>query len=516
MNKAVQTLGDVVQRNARHFPNREAVVEGDVRLTHAQVNARANRLAHALRELGVGPGDRVALLARNDYRFVEIYFALPKLGAIFVPLNFWASERELVYMLKRCSASVLIVAGSYLDTLEAIRPGLTSVRHIVVYEGEPPPDATAYDALLEGGDDSEPSPRPDPCDDTLILFTSGSTGPPKGAVHTHYSLLYTANAMDLEYGVRESDITLHFLPMFSSNLEHLLPLAYIGASHVILRKFEPAVVWETIERERVTHFDAVPTTIRLLLQEPSMEDRDLSSLRLVTYASEPMPPATITEWLERLPHTEAVQFYGMIEFLCVTAQQPWAQLGRLGTVGRPHVGTDVRLVDEDGKDVPTGEIGEVIARCPCGMRGYWDDPEATALAMPEGWMVTGDLGRFDEDGFLTLIGRKKDIIKSGGMSISAAEVEGVIYEHPAIAEVAVFGVPHPEYGEAVQAAAALKAGAALSEQELIDHCAQHLAGYKKPRNVVFMDSLPKTGIGKIAKMVLQDEFRERMNVQTDD
>ena len=516
MHKAVQTLGDVVLRNARHFPKREAVVQGDVRLTHADLNTRANRLAHALRGLGVRPGDRVALLARNDYRFVEIYFALPKIGAIFAPLSFWASSSELVYMLNHCSARVLIVSGAYVETLETIRPDVKYVRHFIVYDGVPPPALLAYDGMLNGGDDSEPEPRPSPGDDTLILFTSGSTGQAKGAVYTHQALLHTANAMALEYGVRESDITLHFLPLFSSNLEHLLPLAYAGTSHVILPRFDAALVWETVERERVTHFDAVPTTMRLLLQEPSMERRDLSSLRLVTYASEPMPPATITRWLESLPHCQAVQFYGMIEFLCITAQQPWAQLGKLGTVGRPHVGTDVRLVDEKGDDVPTGEIGEVIARSPCGMRGYWDDPQATALAVPDGWILTGDLGRFDGDGYLTLVGRKKDIIKSGGMGIPAAEVEGVIYEHSAVSEVAVIGIPDPDFGESVRAVVALKPGARLTEQELLGFCAERLAGYKRPRSVVFLDVLPKTGIGKIAKKVLQDQCGGRANVRTSD
>ena len=516
MHKAVLTLGDVALRNARHFPKREAVVQGDVRLTHADLNARANRLAHALRDLGVRPGDRVALLARNDYRFVEIYFALPKIGAIFAPLNFWASSSELVYMLNHCSPHVLIVSGAYLETLKTIRHDLTDVRNFIVYDGVPPQDLMAYDELLDGAEDSEPEPRPNPGDDTLILYTSGSTGQAKGAVYTHQALLYTANAMALEYGVRENDITLHFLPLFSSNLEHLLPLAYVGASHLILPRFDAAMVWETVERERVTHFDAVPTTMRLLLQEPSMERRDLSSLRLVTYASEPMPPPTITRWLESLPHCQAVQFYGMIEFLCITAQQPWAQMGKLGTVGRPHVGTDVRLLDEKGDEVPTGEIGEVVTRSPCGMRGYWDDPQATAFAMPDGWMVTGDLGRFDGDGFLTLLGRKKDVIKSGGMGIPAAEVEGVIYEHSAVAEVAVIGVPDPDFGEKVQAVVALKPGASLTEQELLGYCAERLAGYKRPRSVVFLDALPKTGIGKIAKKVLQDQYGERANVRTSD
>ncbi len=509
MHAAVQTLGHIARRNARHFPAKEAVIEGEVRLTHAQLNERSNRLAHALWSRGVRPGDRVALLARNNYRFVEIYFALPKIGAIFVPLNFWAKGPELVYMLNRCAASVLILSGSYLDALAAIQPDLDTIHDIIVFDGDTPPGALAYDDLLQSGHPSEPQASPQPDDDTLILFTSGSTGQPKGATYTHRGLLYTANAMALEYGVRESDITLHFLPMFSSNLEHLLPLAYVGATHVIMPRFDPALVWRTIAQEHITHIDAVPTTMRLLLQDSSLNTYDHSTLRLVTYASEPMPPATIMQWLQSLPHTEAVQFYGMIEFLCITAQQPWAQLGKIGTVGRPHIGTDVRLLNEDGEEVPSGEIGEVVARSPCAMRGYWDDPQATIEAMPEGWIRTGDLGRFDEDGFLALVGRKKDIIKSAGMGVSASEVESAIYEHPAIAEAAVFGVPDEEYGEAVQAVVALKTGAVLSEEELMRFCAERLAGYKRPRNVVIMETLPKTGIGKIAKKVLQDEFRHR-------
>jgi acyl-CoA synthetase (AMP-forming)/AMP-acid ligase II len=514
MHQAVRTLGDIASRNARHFPHREAVIDGEVRLTHAEVNLRANRLANALRGLGVQAGDRVALLARNDYRFVEIYFGLPRIGVIFSPLNFWASERELIYVLNRFGASVLIVSADYQETFAAIRPELKSLRHVIGYGGNLPADYLRYDDLIAQADEDEPSPRPEPDADTLILLTSGSTGMPKGAVYTHNALLYTDVAMNLEYGVREDDISLHFLPMFSSNLEHLGPLSYAGATHVILPRFDPSEVWRAIQRERVTHIDAVPTTIRLLLQAPDLDHYDSSSLRLVTYASEPMPPATLRQWLETFPHTQAVQFYGMIEFLCVTAQQPAAQLEKIGTVGKPHAGTDVRLIDEQGADVAPGAVGEVIARCPCGMRGYWDDPEATAQAMSDGWMRTGDLGQFSEDGFLTLVGRKKDIIKTGGMSVSAAEVEGVIYEHPAIAEAAVFGIPDEQYGEAVQAVVALKPGVSVSEEDVITFVGERLAGYKRPRRVAFMESLPKTGIGKISRKTLQDQFKEAAHARS--
>lgn len=504
MSQAVHTVGDICVRNAWHFGSRESVIQGELRLTHRELNRRVNRLAHGLRSLGVKPGDRVALLARNHYRFVEIYFGLAKLGAIFVPLDFWSSKPELSHALDLCAAESVIVSGSYLEIILAIQPSLLSIRNILAYSGDVhlPPGVVDYEELLAGSDDTEPAFRPKPDDDVLILFTSGSTGKSKAAVYTHRALLNTANAMALEYAIRETDITLHFLPMFSSNLEHLLPLAYMGATHVVLPRFDPALVWETVERERITHFDAIPTTMRFLLDDPGKSSRDLSSLSLVTYASEPMPPSLIRSWLEHFPHCEAVQFYGMIEFLCITVQQPWAQIGKIGTVGRPHIGTEVKLVNANGAQVPIGEVGEVLARSPCGMRGYWKDAETTSRVLVDGWMITGDLAQFDEDGFLTLIGRKKEFIITGGMTVSPFEVETVIKEHPSVEEVAVIGVPDEKYGEAVQATIALKPGMSLTEQQLLDFCAERLAGYKKPKGVVFLDSLPKTGIGKVDKKAL--------------
>jgi acyl-CoA synthetase (AMP-forming)/AMP-acid ligase II len=311
--------------------------------------------------------------------------------------------------------------------------------------------------------------------------------------------------MTIELGLRETDVTLHFLPMFSSNLEHLLPLSFIGATHVILRKFDPPTVWEAVGQERVTHFDGVPTTMRLLLQCPDLASYDTSSLRLISYASEPMPAATITAWLETFPHVEAVQFYGMIEFLCMTVQKSWGQLSRLGTVGKPMLGNDLRVVDEEGRDVPVGTVGEVVCRSACAVRGYWQAPDLTRQAVHDGWRYTGDLGKLDKDGYLTLVGRKKDIIISGGMNVVPAEVEGVLYRYPAVSEAAVIGRPDTNWGEAVHAVVALKPGA--TAEELIRFCADHLSGYKKPRSVEFLPSLPKTGIGKISRKALQDRYR---------
>ena len=499
-------LGDLARRNAQIFAHRPGVIQGETRLTHQQVNERANSLAHGLRALGVKKGVRVALLSRNDYRFVEMYFGLPKIGAIFVPLNFWAQADELIFVLNQCQATALMLTDDFREMVEAIRPQLASVRHFVLLDGSPATGTIPYERLASGYPVEEPEAELHPDDGILILYTSGSTGRPKGAVYTHRALLHTAMIMALELGLRDTEVTLHFLPLFSSNLEHLLPLSLVGATHVILRKFDPPVVWETIAREKVTHFDAVPTTMRLLLQCPGLERHDARSLRLVSYASEPMPAATITAWLEQVPHTEAVQFYGTIEFLCFTTQKPWEQLSRIGTVGKPMPGTEVRIVDEEGRDVPLEEVGEVIGRSDCAMRGYWEAPELTAQAMRDGWMHTGDLGRLDKEGYLTLVGRKKDIIISGGLKIIPAEAEAVLYRHPAVSEVAVIGRPDATWGETVHAVVALKPGASVTADELIRFCGEHLAGYKKPRSVEFLSSLPKTGIGKIARRALRERY----------
>ncbi|MEE9199022.1 MAG: AMP-binding protein, partial [Dehalococcoidia bacterium] len=366
----MKLLGDILRRNAQALAAKPAVIQGSTRLSYSQVNRRANSLAHGLLKAGIKKGDRVALLSRNDHRFLELYFGLPKIGAIFVPLNFWSTADDLATVLEQCQATVLVVSPDFLDTAEALRPRLPALRHLVLLDDHTPTGLISYEHLARDYPIDEPEADLDPDDDILILYTSGSTGTPKGAVYPHRALLSTATVMSTELGPRETDVTLHFLPLFASNLEHLLPLSLIGATHVILEKFDPPTVWQTVEQERVTYFDAAPTIMRLL-QCPALSQCDTSSLRLVSYASEPMPPDTITAWLRALPHVEAVQFYGMIEFLCITVQKPWEQLPRLGTVGKPMVGTDLRLVNEEGQDVALGAVGEVIARSSCAMRGYW-------------------------------------------------------------------------------------------------------------------------------------------------
>ena len=346
-------------------------------------------------------------------------------------------------------------------------------------------------------------------DPAVILFTSGSTGRSKGAVHTHGSLLSSATVMALELGLRDGERTLHFLPLFSSCLEHLIPLTLMRSTHIIMPHFDASGVWEAVAAFDVTHFDAVPTTLRRILEvAPS---RMPESLRLISYASERMPERLIAELIERMPAVEFVEFYGMMEQLCLTVLSPAEQRRKRGTVGRPMIGAQLYLQSADGSPSAPDEAGEIIARSPTLFAGYWQDAGATAQVMRGEWMRTGDFGRFDSEGFLTLEGRIKEIIKSGGLTVIPTEIEGVLMQHSSVRDVAVIGVPDERWGEAVHAFVTLSPGAAASESELKSFCQERLTGYKRPKVIHIVPELPRTGIGKIARRVVRAQAATASN-----
>jgi len=492
----------LLARAATTVPDREALWFEERSWTYREVHDRARRLAGGLARLGVGPGDRVALWAPNCPEFVEVFFGVPKLGAIIAPLDFWWHWQEASGALEQLRPKVLIVGSPQtsmvVDALDAI-PGF-GVEQVLTLD-DPPAGAIlgSYQRLLA---DAPPLAVPSPVEPgapAAILFTSGSTGRSKGAVHTHAGLTAAAATMALELPFVDGERTLHFLPLFSSCLEHLLPLTLVRATHVVMPAFDARAVWETVERAGVTHFDAVPTTLRRLLE--AMPDQVPPSLRLVSYASERMPEQLIAALVERLPAVTFVQFYGMIEQLCLTVLEASDQLRKSGTVGRPMLGAEIAVLTVPGDDT----VGEIVARGPTMFAGYWQDPTTTAQVVTDGWMRTGDLGRFDEDGFLVLEGRAKEMIKSGGMTVIPAEVEGVLAAHPAVRDVAVIGVPDPEWGEAVHAIVVLTPGATVGEAELKVHCRERLAGYKRPKVFHLVAELPRTGIGKIARRMVRDQ-----------
>lgn len=499
-------LDGMLSRAAASDPHRVAVIFGSVSWTYAEVNDRARRLASSLAALGVQRGDRVAFWASNRAEFIEVLFGIPLLGAIAVPLDHWWTRNDAMAALAQVQPKVLIVGSAQAAHLEGQTAELASagVKHVLSLDE--PSDSTfrPYARRLA---DAAPLREALPVsidDPALILFTSGSTGRSKGAVHTHRGLCAMAMIMSLELGLREGERTLHFLPLFSSCLEHLIPLTLTRGTHVIMPQFDAAEAWRVISSQQITHIDAVPTTLRRMLEQlPASIPK---SLRLVAYASEPMPAQLITALLERMPNVRFVQFYGMIEHLCLTVLRPSEQLTKMGTVGRPMIGAELKILDNDSGTTDNDVNGEIIARTPTLFEGYWQDSSATAQVMQDGWMRTGDIGRFDEDGFLILSGRSKEVIKSGGVTVIPSEIEAALLRHSSVREVAVIGVPDDRWGEAVHAFVALHPNNVVQETDLLAFCRTHLTGYKTPKAVHFVEELPRTGIGKISRRTVREQF----------
>ena len=500
-------IDGLLSRAALTHPEREAVVFGEVSWTYGVVHERARRLAGGLARLGVTREDRVALWTPNRPEFVEIFFGVPQLGAIVSPLDYWWNWEEAQAALQQIRPRVLIVGTAQARIVAGASAAIrdAGIEHVLCLDD--PPDGRQLACYQDVVDEAALLAAPvdvSADDPALILFTSGSTGRSKGAVHTHRGLLAAAMTMNLELGLRDGERTLHFLPLFSSCLEHLLPLTLVRATHVLLAQFDARTVWETVHDAAITHFDAVPTTLRRLLEAAPQQIP--ASLRLISYASERMPAPLIAALIQRMPAVSFVQFYGMIEHLCLTVLAATDQLRKIGTVGHPMVGAELYLVDGNDQVVARGETGEIVARSPTLFAGYWGDPAATARVMHGLGMRTGDLGRFDDEGYLWLEGRVKEVIKTGGFTVIPTEIEGALMAHPEVTDAAVVGVPDEEWGEAVHAFVILAPQASVVATELLAFCQERLARYKRPKVIHLVTDLPRTGIGKIARRVVRDRL----------
>jgi acyl-CoA synthetase (AMP-forming)/AMP-acid ligase II len=498
-------LDALLSRAAISEPQREAVIFQGRAWTYAEVHERALKLAGALAALGVGKGDRVAAWIGNRAEFVEIMFAAPMLGAMSSPLDHWWTWQDAYKALEQIRPKVFIVGASQAAAIASQRDQLQAAGIERVLCLDECPEGSIFSSYTRLLASANMLNRLTPVvlgDPAVVFFTSGSTGRSKGAVHTHGSLLAAATTSALEFGVLDGERTLHCLPLFSSCMEALLPLTLMRATHVIQPQFDAGAVWEAIEAHRITHFDAVPTTLRRILDAAPVNIP--ASLRTITYASERMPETLIRGLIERMPQIGFVQFYGMMEQLCLTVCSPADQLRKINTVGRPMFGAQIHLLDSAGNPVGPGETGEIFARSPSMFGGYWQDEAATAQIITNWGMRTGDLGRFDEDGFLVLDGRVKEMIKTGGLTVIPTEVEGVLMTHPAVRDAAVIGVPDEQWGEAVHAVVTLFPGASVQEAELQQFCRERLTGYKRPKAFHVMPDLPRTGIGKIARRLVRE------------
>ena len=513
---------------ARVFGGKLGVVCEDLRFTYREFNERCDRLSGALVRLGLRPGDRVAYLSFNCHRLLEAYYGVPQVGAVLLPLNIRLSAEETGYILNDSSPRLLFFDPEFIPLLECLRGQVGGVEHFISLGGTKPHWAhpRLYEELVAAAEPREIDYRAiDENSIAELFYTSGTTAHPKGVMLSHRNLYLHALYAALGLRGADSEVHLYTVALFHANswgAPHILTLT--GARHVMVKKFDPLAVLELVQRERVTRLHLVPTMAIALINHPDFEKYDLSSVREVMLGGAPASAALVGQVERKIPACVAMGGYGLTETSPVItlarvkahlAGDPEdVELRRKATAGYAMAGSEIRVVDPHGRDVkPDGrEVGEVIVRGDVVMAGYWKQPEETARAIRDDWLSTGDLATIDEEGYILVVDRVKDMVLSGGENIASAEIERVLYDHPAILECAVIAVPDDTWGEAPKALIALRSGQSATETEILEHCRKHLAGFKVPKSVEFVVSLPKGGTGKILKKVLREKYwagRER-------
>ncbi len=504
-------VGSMLTKRAHLNPSLEAFVDAHSgrRFSFAELNARSNRTAHLLTGLGVRKGDRVALLLMNGPEFLESFFAIAKIGAVCVPLNWRLVPDELAFILSDAGARVLVFGEEFAEAASDLhgRGGdATAVeRWIQVGAASPPAFAEDYDALQARASDAEPEPAARDDDLLYIMYTSGTTGLPKGAVHTHTTALWAVLTIAATAEMRFKDRYLVALPLF--HVGALTPITgnvYRGVTSVVMRAFDPTGIWDLIARERVSIFLAVPAMLNFMLAALDREKHDYSSVRWCMSGAAPVPVTLIRAYADL--GIEVHQVYGLTESCgpaCLIG--PDEALAKAGSTGKAFFHTDVDVVDAEGRPVQPGEPGEVVIRGAHVMKEYWNRPEATAETIRDGWLHTGDVATVDAEGFVTIQDRTKDMIISGGENVYPAEIENVILAHPQVGEVAVVGQPSEKWGES-PLAVVVRSDPGLDAQQVLDHCQDKLARFKLPKAVEFVDEIPRNPTGK----VLKRELRERL------
>jgi long-chain acyl-CoA synthetase len=496
-------------------PNGLATVFGGRRRNWREIGERVPRLAAGLRALGVGPGDRVAILSLNSDRYLELYLATAWAGAVIVPLNIRWSPQENEDAMRDCRAGILVVDKMFATVGATLAKSIAGLKLIYADDGDVP-GMDGYEALLLR---SEPMPDAmrESADLAGIFYTGGTTGRSKGVMLSHGNLMVNAmNALGEGLWPGTSKY-LHAAPMFHlANGAAMYSLLLSGGSNVIVQGFTPEGVMAAMQNERVTDVLLVPTMIQMLVDHPAIVSYDLSSLKRIAYGASPISEAVLDRATAALPHVEFTQAYGMTELSPIATVLHWKEhIGsgrdkrRHRGAGRATLGCEVRVVDPDDKPVPNGTVGEIVVRGDNVMMGYWERPEETARAVIDGWMHTGDGGYIDDDGFIYVVDRVKDMIISGGENVYSVEVENAVAQHPAVAQCAVIGIPDERWGELVHAVVVTKAGATVTANELIEFSKTLIAGYKCPRSVdISANPLPLSGAGKVLKRELRKPFWE--------
>ena len=508
-------MTQALHRAVQQRPDQIAVRFGDRARTFREFADRVARLAGALQGLGLRPGGRVAMLALNSDRYLEYQMAVPWAGGVLNPCNIRWSAAEIAYSLDDSETAILLVDDALLTLVNSIRESSACLRQFVYCgEGEAPAGMHDYETLIAGTAPVADAVRRGE-DLAGIFYTGGTTGFPKGVMLSHDNLVSSALGIASDGMGPPGSVYLHAAPMFHlADMGFASPHWLAGNTHSIIASFDPEALLQAIERDRVTHVVLVPTMIQMLVDHPAFsEPRDLSSLRILAYGASPISEALLDRVMEALPNVGFVQGYGMTELSPLAALLPpyyhtpeGRKLGKLRAAGRAGTCVELRIVDEEGRDVPRGTVGEVTVRGPNVMQGYWNKPEQTAAAVRDGWMHTGDGAYMDMDGFIYVVDRMKDMIISGGENVYSSEVENALSRHPAVAGSAVIGIPSADWGETVHAVVVLKAGQEAAPEALIAHCKGLIAGYKCPRSIAVVDALPLSGAGKILKTTLREPY----------
>ena len=505
------TLDDIVRRNGLRFPEKPALVCNGAGCSWAELDRRVNKLGNAFLDAGLQGGDRVAVLLGNCSEYFEIYFACARTGLVAVPVNYRLTGHELGQIIDHAGPSLLITDAGYVEQARAIQslPAQRWCISAAAVQG-----FEDYHTIM---DTAETTPVSCDGNDTFAIFyTSGTTGLPKGALVSHRNLEMNGYNQAIADRSAPGDVNLLATPIYHMGAVFMaLTYMMLGCTQHILRKFDPGAWLGLLEQSRASVALLVPTMINAVVNAPDLRRYDLSSLRLIFYGGGPMPVSVLERAIDRLG-CGFTQGYGLTETLEATflvsadhvVNGTAEQTRRLASAGREAVGAEVRIVDGAGAEVGTGETGEILIRSESVITGYWNNPEETANVIRDGWFHTGDLGYLDDERYLFVVDRKKDMVVSGGMNIYSKEIESVLYRHPAVLEAAVIGLPDEQWGEIVTAVIALKPGQEVSGEELVELCKASLAGYKKPRKVFFLDELPKNPSGKILKRVLRESLAE--------
>jgi acyl-CoA synthetase (AMP-forming)/AMP-acid ligase II len=507
-------LGDIILRNALFYPDRVAFIYGDRRTTFGQYNKRVNSLIHALHDMGVKKGDVLGVLSWNCTEYTDLFGAAEKGGFIFAPFNVRLSENEIDYLINDSEAAILFVGTEFADMVATLKHRIPRVKHFISLEGSLPGMESSAN-LLERHPTNEPDVQVEDEDPLFICYTSGTTGRPRGALYTHRGHREDVICHALEVPIGYEDRGISLMPLFHiGGIAIQSYLFYQAATAVITKFFDPKATMEVIEKEKITNIIVVPTHLTAMLDHPDFDRYDLSSIKRIYYAGSPMPIELLKRGMKKFGSV-FFQGYGQTESgpeIAFLKEKDHEVLGdpekeeRLLSCGYPALGVHVRIVDGERNDVPPGEVGEIIVKSRHIMREYWKRPEESKKTIVNGWLHTGDLGRYDKDGYIYIVDRKKDMIISGGENIYPREVEEVLYRHPAVSECAVFGIPDPKWVEAVHAVISLKKGVRATSEELIAFCKKEIAKYKAPKSIEIVEEIPKSATGKILKKEMRKKY----------